>query len=308
MIDLLRSTWNDSDTPARVIRIERLRGKLAARLGDGARIITAACHRRVYSRDLADIPRLIERALFRTTPLVVVQPRDARDIAHVLQLANEESIAVFPRGIASSAYGGPVPTTNGIVLDLSPLQKIDVPNWDDKTITVDAGARWGDVDDTLARDNLQLYTYPSNRLATVAGWIAGGGYGINAFKYGHASRHVAALELVTPQGEIRTVRDTDADFEKYFGTEGLMGVITRVTLRVRARARYTMPHLLHFGSDADAFAFVRQLAARDIAPASISFYDAHLLHLLTSPPTPQPPPPSPGASPASGGGGYGGGG
>ena len=105
----------------RAARIETLRAKLAVRLGDGAHVITDESNRRVYSRDLADLPRLIKRALFRTTPLIVVQPRSAQDVANVLQLANEENVPVFPCGVASSAFGGPVPTANGIALDFSPL-------------------------------------------------------------------------------------------------------------------------------------------------------------------------------------------
>ncbi len=389
MINLLRDVWHDRDTPVRAKRIKTLRDQLIARLGyrkshlhrtqvqvsramfdvncdvnpprddwRGARVVTDESNRRVYARDLADIPNFIERALFRTTPLIVVQPRSTQEVASVLRLANEENVVVFPRGVASSAFGGPVPTTNGIVLDLSPMQKIDPPSpprqssrgrasssggirfdsgpedADDDTctarkcrcargspgaldsvnardawrpipllherekkegvrVTVDAGARWGDVDDFLSRFDLQLYTYPSNRFATVAGWIASGGYGMNGYKYGHVSKHVAALELVTPRGDIKTIRDTDADFGKYFATEGLMGVITRVTLRVRTKPQVAVPHLLYFEADADAFRFAQALAARGIVPASVKFFDARLLHLLNEHQRREPPPPLP---------------
>lgn len=148
------------------------------------------------------------------------------------------------------------------------------------TITVDAGARWGDVDALLETYGLQVFTYPSNRMATVAGWLAAGGYGMNGFKYGHVSRHVAALEVVTPTGEIKTVREGDTNFDKYFATEGLMGIIARVTLKVRAMPKQTKPHLLYFEHDADAFRFADELSARGITPASVKFLDAHLLRLL----------------------------
>lgn len=109
------------------MQIEALRAKLAARLGEGARLVTDESNRRVYTRDLADLPPLIERTLFRTTPLLVVQPRDANDVARVMQFASQEAIPVFPCGVASSAYGGPVLMTHGIVIDMSPLQGIDPP-------------------------------------------------------------------------------------------------------------------------------------------------------------------------------------
>ena len=279
--------WSDHDTPPRKTRIEQLRERLANRLGAGARLIVDESHRRVFSRDLADIPSFIEHALFRTTPLIVVQPRDTREIAAVLQFANEAKLPVFLRGAASSAFGGPVPTTNGIVVDLSPLVTIDPPQLAPSgegergaTVTVDAGARWVDINRSLEPYGLQLYAYPSNVMATVAGWLSSGGYGINGLKYGHVSSQVEALEVVTPTGEVKTVRSADKDFEKYFATEGLMGVIARVTLRVRTTPKHAMPHLLYFSSDADAFRFVEALIAQQITPATVKFHDAQSLHLL----------------------------
>lgn len=260
--------------------IDNMRAKLAARLGDGAQLIVDESHRRIYARDLADLPSLIERALFRTLPSLVIQPRNADDIARLMQFANEQRVPVFPRGVASSAYGGPVPTTQGIVIDLSPLQKIDAPDVNEKTITVDAGARWGDVEDALSHFDLQLFTYPSNRFATVAGWLAGGGFGLNGIQYGHVSKYVAALELVTPQGEIKIVRDSDADFDKYFATEGLMGIITRVTLCVREKSKRATRHLLYFESEEETFDFVQAMLVSGVLPTSVEFFDAHAQHLL----------------------------
>lgn len=109
-------------------RAEQLRTGLLERLGTNARIISDESHRRIFSRDLADIPSLIERALFCTTPSIIVQPRNTQEIAAVLKFANEHNIPIFPRGVASSAFGGPVPTSEGIVLDLSPLMKIERPS------------------------------------------------------------------------------------------------------------------------------------------------------------------------------------
>jgi FAD/FMN-containing dehydrogenase/ferredoxin len=281
--------WNDRDTPPRQARVKRLRERLAERLGAGARLVVDESHRRIFSRDLAEIPRFLEHALFRTTPLLVVQPRNTREIADVLHFANEEGIAVFPRGVASSAFGGPVPTANGIVLDLSPLTKIDPPRpkpapsqdgANGGTVTVDAGARWDDIDKFLEPFGLQLFTYPSNKMATVAGWLASGGYGINGFKYGHVARHVDALEIVTPTGEIKSVNARDKDFGNYFATEGLMAVIARVTLRVRSIPKHAMPHLIYFANDADALRFVDALIGQGITPATVKFHDAHSLELL----------------------------
>ena len=99
--------------------------------------------------------------------------------------------------------------------------------------TVEAGVRWSTLQEVLRGDGLTLRTYPSSWFSTVGGWVATGGYGINSLKFGHLSKNVQALQVVTPTGGVEWVEEGHADFPLYFGTEGQLGIVTRVVLRVR---------------------------------------------------------------------------
>lgn len=246
---------------------------LAAVLSADAEVITNAPERALYSRDLAELPRVFEHLLFRTTPDLVVRPATPEDVAQTLRFAHSHHLPVTPRGLASSAYGGAVPTQGGILLDMLSLKGMSLPNSAGLTVHVEAGARWGDLEAHLAKHGLAVYTYPSSRFSTVAGWVATGGYGINSFKYGHFSRWVEALQVVDPDGTLHTVTSADPTFPLYFGSEGQLGVITGVTLRVRPRPEIEHPYLLYFDMLTEAFAFAHALAEAGLRPAHMKVID-----------------------------------
>ncbi len=279
LIDLEGEVWarpgdrRPGELKARTDRGAGWARDLAAALSAEAEVITNAPERALYSRDLAELPRLLERIFFRTTPDLVVRPATPEDVAQTLRFAHRHHLPVTPRGLASSAYGGAVPTQGGILLDMLSLKGMDPPNPLGLTVHVEAGARWGDLDAHLARHGLALYTYPSSRFSTVAGWVATGGYGINSFKYGHFSRWVEALQVVDPDGSLHTVTHADPSFSLYFGSEGQLGVITSVTLRVRPRPESERPYLLYFDTLAEAFAFAHALAQAGLRPAHMKVID-----------------------------------
>ncbi len=271
----------DRDTPVRKRMIVDLRTELQTRLSDQARVIDSFSERELYSRDLGDLPKWIEKAFFRTTPHLVVQPIDAAQVAIILKFSAEKNLPIIPRGIASTAFGGPVPTKNGIVIDLSPMKKIgSISVGADPTITVQAGARFGDIEDFIQPYGYTLAVYPSNRLGTIGGWLSSGGYGMNALKYGHVREWIASIEVVTMDGSIRWLRNGEPDFDAFIGTEGQMGIVTQVTLRLLPRPEVRVPHLLGFDSAKTAFDFANVLYSRGITPATITYMSQELLNLL----------------------------
>ena len=105
------------------------------------------------------------------------------------------------RGAASAALGGAVPNDGGLVLDLSHLDKADIDPAGEVCV-VGAGARLRRVHRALARRGLALPVYPSNLGATLAGWLATGGAGLNAFGPGRVLDIVRAADVVLPGGEL----------------------------------------------------------------------------------------------------------
>jgi FAD/FMN-containing dehydrogenase/ferredoxin len=230
------------------------------------RIIDKAAEREMYSHDIGDLPPVMTKTLFETLPDFVVQPKSIDEIKKVLAFANDRKIPVIPRGAASWGFGGVVPTRGGIVIDLSPFRRILAIDTAAKTVTVEAGARWSDIDIMGKKQGLCLMTYPSSKFSTVGGWISTGGYGINSLRYGHLSKQIVCMTVVTGTGEVKRLTPSDHDFSYFISTEGEFGIVAEVTLKLREVPQGSYPRLLYFPDEKEAFAFVGRLV-KDMAGA-----------------------------------------
>ncbi len=123
------------------------------------------------------------------------------EVVEALRWARETATPVTVRGAASAALGGAVANDGGLVLDLSHLDKADIDPAGEVCV-VGAGARLRRVHRVLARRGLALPVYPSNLGATLAGWLATGGAGLNAFGPGSVLDIVRAADVVLPDGEL----------------------------------------------------------------------------------------------------------
>ncbi len=248
-------------------------------LGPKARIVWRGAELDLYSRDQADIPALLRRMLVKTVPDAVVRPESVEDVANVVSAATDLGVPVVPRAAASFPLGGSVPTSGGVVLDLTALRRVLAVDRAHLLADVEAGVRWSNLHDLLRGDGLALRTYPSSWFSTVGGWVATGGYGINSLKFGHLSRNVQALQVVTPAGGVEWVDETHRDFRLYFGTEGQLGIVTRVVVRVRPAPKSSEATLLHFAEAGKAFDFARDLLAA-CSPTHVQYFDPHRMHTL----------------------------
>ncbi len=246
------------------------------------KIIDKEEEKEMYSHDIGDVPTIMTKTFFEIQPDFVVQPKSADEIKKVLQFANQHKVPVIPRGAASWGFGGVIPTNAGIVIDLSPFRKILYFNKAQKTITVEAGARWSDIDILAKKEGLCLMTYPSSKFSTVAGWIATGGYGINSFRYGHLANQIVAMTVITPEGESKKITPNDPDFEYFVSTEGEFGIIVEVNLKLRDVPQASYPHLFYFGSDKEAFGFIEKFIKSGktdtLKPNTIRFLDENHLN------------------------------
>jgi FAD/FMN-containing dehydrogenase/ferredoxin len=264
---------------------EPLEGRLARDLCalkvPGIRVISAVGERSLYSRDQTEIPRFMKEILFHSMPEVVVQVSSADAVSAILKFAHDRGIPIVPRGSGSSPFGGSIPVKGGIVLDVSVMDGIVSVNADAKIVTVEAGARWADVDRALEESGLALITSPSSRFSTVGGWISTGGMGINSLSQGHISGAVEEITLVVPDGASRKITKGDSLFPSLFGSEGQLGVITHVKLRARDRPLRSRPHLIMFGDVRDALSFAYALIGSAVSPAHV-IYESALKFSLTN--------------------------
>ncbi|PZN10459.1 MAG: FAD-binding oxidoreductase, partial [Bacillota bacterium] len=196
----------------------------------GDRCSTDPLQRLLYGHDQGALPDAIMRVI-NHQPDAVVQPVDAEELVKLVSLAREHKIPLVPRGSGTSGYGGAIPTRGGIVVDFARMKKVIDIDADARTVTVEPGITWRELDAALQKHGFALPVYPTSApAATVGGWVAQGGTGIGSFRSGTIRDNVVAVELVTPTGEVQSISGEDLDL--VVGLEGITGFITRVTLKI----------------------------------------------------------------------------
>ena len=276
-LELLWKYITDKDTPVRRQQIESLAQDLRPHLSEDCRVAINYFERRNYSRDLARVPAFMEKILHRTTPSLVVQPKTEKDISSILAYCNSKRLAVFPRGSGSFAFGGAVPTRNGIVVDLSPMMAVLEVNPKTQNVRVQPGARWADMATHLESYGLVPQTTPTSRFSTVAGWISTGGMGLDSYAYGSVHESIISVRVARPDGSIEKLNTEDESIKDLFGTEGQFGILTEITLRVRPKPGHNGALLLTFDDPGQAFEFIDELTNGDFEPSHVVFFDRKYL-------------------------------
>jgi alkyldihydroxyacetonephosphate synthase len=217
-----------------------------------------------------------------SAPDAVIYPGDAEEVAALLAACAEARVAVVPFGGGTSVVGGVEPLRGGcdavVALDLARLDRVLAVEPVSLTATVQAGMTGPALEAALAERDLTLGHFPQSfEFSTVGGWVATRSAGQASTGYGRIDALVVALRVATPAGEIAT-RAVPASAagpsvrELLVGSEGTLGVITEVTLRVRPRPavrRYEAFSLPRFAAGADAFrALVQAGVAPDVARLS----------------------------------------
>ena len=237
---------------------------------------TDLTERKLYRHDLAPVPGWLSKAVFRTLPDVVVRPSSSEEVAAVIRYAHEQRVPVTPRAAASTAYHNTVPARGGILLDLTGLRGLVSFDQESETVTVRPATRWLELDQELRYSHgYAVKTYPTSAPgATVGGWFNMMGLGVGSLKHGLLGDLVTRAEVVLPDGQIATLtRDSDPPLSWFAGSEGTLGVITRLELSVRPMPQPERHHLIAF-RDLNAL----QQAALALINASPTPYNLHFAH------------------------------
>lgn len=222
---------------------------------------------------------------YRQRPLVVVLPRDAAEVAAVLRYAHAQGINVVPRGAGTSLSGGAIPAGDAIVVGLGKLNRIldvDLPN---RVVVAQSGVTNLAISHAVAGDGFYYAPDPSSQIAcTIGGNVAENSGGVHCLKYGLTTNNVLGVELVTAEGEIVRFGGRHLDSGHYdllglaLGSEGLIGVVTEVTVRILRRPPTARALLIGFASVEAAGACVAGTIAEGVIPAGMEMMDRPAIH------------------------------
>ncbi|KYK30511.1 MAG: hypothetical protein AYK22_03730 [Thermoplasmatales archaeon SG8-52-3] len=252
------------------------------------RISESKLDRLLYSHDVAPLPKELS-LLFKIVPDIVVKPRNAEDVSKIMKYAVENKIPVTPRGGASWTFGGAVPAFGGIILDMGSMQEILEINKENLYVTVEPGVRWNNLYENLLRKNLLVGAYPSSAPgASVGGWVNTGGVGIGSYKYGGINHLIRSLEVVLPDGKIintgcKNVLNNSSGYnlnDIFVGSEGTLGVITKITLKVFPAPEEIRPTSYSFPDLERVGEAILSLTRTNINPLHIAFLDGSHFDLL----------------------------
>ena len=215
-------------------------------------------------------------------PEAVVKPDTAAEISDILRLANRYRVPITPRGAGSGLSAGAAPVYGGIVLSLERMNRILEIDRENMVVVVEPGVVTNDVNDAVEEYGLFYAGYPmSLELCFVGGNVAENAGGGRAIKYGVTGRYVLGLEVVLPTGEIvqlggKRVKDVTGYnlIQLLVGSEGTLGIFTRITLRLLPRPNARAVLLIPFPDAATAIGAVPRVMTRGrILPTSVEFMD-----------------------------------
>lgn len=213
-------------------------------------------------------------------PDVVVFAKSTAEVVHVLKIARNFKMPVTTRGLGSSVTGQPLPQSGGIVLDVSGITgPVDLSE-NDLTVTVGAGWRGGDLEDLLRKSGHTLGNSPQSLYrSTVGGWVATRESGQLSSKYGGIEDLVIGLEVVLADGSVCSIGSIPRAamgpelVGVFIGSEGTLGIITRVTLRISKVPEHSIKEAFQFKELEAALGFIQELAQSDTKPALVRLYD-----------------------------------
>ena len=233
--------------------------------------------------------RLIDRVSFsydssglNRRPAAAVWIENTNQVADVLKLANEHKLAVTPRGAGTSLTGSSVPQEDGLVMDMSRMNAILKISIEDRQVVVQPGVVFDDLNRALAPSGFFFPPNPaSGKVSTIGGNVATNAGGVKGAKYGTTRDYVLDLEVVLPNGSVlhtgsHTMKCVSGyDLTRLFvGSEGTLGVVTEITLKISPTPRATTTCSATFDDLPQAGKAVGEIMRSGIIPSVLELMDS----------------------------------
>jgi glycolate oxidase len=247
------------------------------RIIPGEGVIVSEAERRVYESD--------GLTAYRQLPLIVALPSTVEQVAAVLRYCKESGVKVVPRGAGTSLSGGALPLADGVLLGLAKLNRILEIDYENRCVVAQPGVTNLAITQAVEHAGFYYAPDPSSQIAcTIGGNVAENSGGVHCLKYGLTTNNLLGIEMVLINGEVIRLGGKHLDSEGYdllgvmTGSEGLLGVVTEVTVRILPKPITARAVLIGFAKTEDAGDCVAAIIAAGVIPAGMEMMDRPAIH------------------------------
>ena len=224
---------------------------------------------------------------YRQLPMVVVLPETTAQVSAVLRYCYREGIKVVPRGAGTSLSGGALPLGDGVLLGMAKFKRIREIDFDNRVAVVEPGVTNLAVSQAVEQAGFYYAPDPSSQIAcTIGGNVAENSGGVHCLKYGMTTNNLLGCELVLMTGEVLRLGGKHLDAGGYdllgivTGSEGLLGVVTEITVRILKKPQSARAALIGFNKSEDGGECVARIIGSGIIPGGMEMMDRPAIHAV----------------------------
>src|ERR1700746_1366942 len=243
----------------------------------GEGVIASEAERRAYESD--------GLTAYRQLPMVVALPSHVDQVAAVLLFGKQNGVKTVPRGPGTSLSGGALPLADGVLLGMAKFNRILDIDYDNRSVVAQPGVTNLAITQAVEDAGFYYAPDPSSQIAcTIGGNVAENSGGVHCLKYGVTTNNILGIEMVLMDGEVIRLGGKCLDAEGYdllgvmTGSEGLLGVVTEVTVRILPKPATARALLIGFTTTEDAGNCVAAVIAAGIIPAGMELMDRPAIH------------------------------
>ncbi|OUX40600.1 MAG: FAD-binding oxidoreductase [Proteobacteria bacterium TMED261] len=222
---------------------------------------------------------------YKQKPLIVVFPENTNEVSKILQYCNKEKIKVVPRGAGTGLSGGALPLADCVLLSLGKFNKILNIDYKNRCVVAQPGVTNLSITNAVQERNFYYAPDPSSQIAcSIGGNVAENSGGVHSLKYGTTTNNLLGVEVVFMDGTVSRLGGKSFDSEGYdligliTGSEGLLCVITEVTVKILKKPQTTKAALIGFPTIEDGGSCVSEIISSGIIPAGMEMMDKELIH------------------------------
>ena len=222
---------------------------------------------------------------YRQPPMIVVLPQTTDQVSRILAHCQMHGVKMVPRGAGTSLSGGALPLADAITLGMSKFNRVVDIDLENRCVVAQPGVTNLAISDAVADAGFYYAPDPSSQIAcTIGGNVAENSGGVHCLKYGLTTNNILGLEIVLPGGDVLRLGGKHLDSDGYdamgilAGSEGLLGVITEVTVRILPKPTGARAILIGFASTEDAADTVADIIGAGIIPAGMEMMDQPAIH------------------------------